>query len=423
MGNRHVHGDSAPKRRRQILLWRWLALRSRKTEILVAVELYLEEIGKTYSPAARALAAVTLRVTPGEWLALVGPSGCGKTTLLRVIAGLEPPSSGQIIIDGQCVNDVPCHERGVAMLVQRPALIPQQTVRHNLRWAWTLRQSWRLLFGTDRRRDEELVRVARVLDLERDLDRPIQQLSGGQQQRVALGRCLLRQAKLCLLDEPLGHLDAPLRTELRRQIRSLAQELRVTTIHVTHDPEEAFSAGDRVAIMQQGLIVQADAPAEIRHFPMSRFVTELVHQGNGGMNLLGGRICPDGIDTFFENAFGRWPISSQILHNLRESLFQGENSHAGEGKVHIMMGIAASEVRGGGELGGDEDVRFALPVQQQEHSAAGNWLIAADARGRWIGRAASDERFHRGQVVMMAFSMARAFWFDNVTGRTLVVPT
>src|SRR5262249_41990404 len=235
-----------------------------------------------------------------------------------------------------------------------------------LRLAWTLRQSWRLFFGTDRRRDEELLRVARVLDLERDLDRPLQQLSGGQQQRVALGRCLLRQAKIWLLDEPLGHLDAPLRTDLRRQMRSLAQELCVTTIHVSHDPEEAFSVGERVAIMQQGLIVQADAPAQIYRFPMSRFVAELVHQGNGGVNLLGGRLGRDGIDTYFENAFGRWPISAQILHHLRESLFRGKNSHASEEKSHIMMGIAAREVRCGGEWGGDEDVRLVLPVQQQE---------------------------------------------------------
>jgi multiple sugar transport system ATP-binding protein len=399
------------------------SIRAGTSRGLVAAELSVEEVKKTYPPALPALQAVTFRVAAGQCLALVGPSGCGKTTLLRVIAGLEQPTSGRVRIDGQCVNDVPCHQRGVAMLAQRPALSLRLTARQNLRWEWTLRQSWWLLVGAKRKCDEELLRLARALDLENDLERPVQELSGGQQQRVALGRCLLRQAKLRLLDEPLGHLDAPLRTELRRQLRSFACESRVTTIHVTHDPEEAFNVGDHVAIMQRGGFVQMDEPARIRRFPASRFVSELVHQGRGGMNFVAGHISRNGIDVYFENAFGRWPVSKQTLLRLRELFYTDENSRAIQGKANIMMGMAAGEVWCGRELAGEDHVHFVLPVQQEEFSGAGNWLIAADARGRWIGRCASDERFRPGQIVMMGFSMARAFWFDNVTGRTLLAPT
>ena len=226
-------------------------------------ELRLDHIGKRFQPARQVLQDVSFTVPAGECLALVGPSGCGKTTLLRIIAGLEQPTTGSVHIDGQSVNHIPCHLRDVALMFQRPALVPNRTVRQNLRWAWSLRDPLSFLRSTSEPREQELLRIARLLDLEGDLDRPIQQLSGGQQQRVALGRCLLRRAKICLLDEPLGHLDAPLRSELRRQIRMLAKELHVTLIHVTHDPDEALAVGDRVAVMHEGRIVQIDEPEQL----------------------------------------------------------------------------------------------------------------------------------------------------------------
>ena len=387
----------------------------------MSVELHLEAVSKTFAPTRRVLNDITLRVAPGECLALLGPSGCGKTTLLRIIAGLEQSTSGLIHLDRQCVNDVPSHRRGVSMLFQRPALLAQKTVRHNLHWAWSLREPWTLFFGMNRQRNEELLRVARLLDLDKDLDRPVQQLSGGQQQRVALGRCLLRKAKLWLLDEPLGHLDAPLRTELRRQIRSLAQEFQVTTIHVTHDPEEALSVGDRVAVMQDGLLVQVDEPAKMKRVPASRFVAELVHHASGGLNVLAGQICREGMDTYFENAFGRWPISVQVVQDLRESLYLGDNFHASDGKVHIMMGIAVSDVRcGSARSAVVDEVGVDLAVQRQECSVSGTTVIAADARGRWIGRTGVEESLRQDQAVTMVFSMRQAYWFHSVTGQTLV---
>jgi ABC-type sugar transport system ATPase subunit len=389
----------------------------------VSVELRLDSVCKSFAPPTLTLKDVTLTVAPAECLALIGPSGCGKTTFLRLIAGLEQANSGDITIDDQRINDVPCHRRGVAMLFQRPALIPQQTVRRNLRWIWTLRHPLRSLFGGNRDRETQLLRVASLLDLDKDLDRPVQQLSGGQQQRVALGRCLLGNAKLCLLDEPLGYLDAPLRLQLRRLIRALAREFQMTTIHVTHDPEEALAVGDRVAVMQDGVIVQIDEPAKLRRFPANRFVAELVHHHEGGLDFLAGSIVRDDVDVYFENVFGRWPMSLQSLAALRESLYLGENFHASSGKVDMIIGIAIRDVRTGSDVHAEDgEVSLRMTVSEWECTAAGNWVIAANKRGSWIGRAVASERFERGQAVTMAFSMDRAFCFDSLTGRTLIAP-
>jgi ABC-type sugar transport system ATPase subunit len=391
--------------------------------VQVSVELRLDSVCKSFEPPTLTLKDITFTVAPGECLALVGPSGCGKTTLLRVIAGLEPAASGEIAIDNQAVNDVPCHRRGVAMLFQRPALIPQQTVRRNMRWPWTLRRPLRSLFNADCVHEAQLLRVARLLELDQVLDRQVQQLSGGQQQRVALGRCLLGDAKICLLDEPLGHLDAPLRLQLRRQIRALMREFQMTAIHVTHDPEEALAVGDRVAVMQAGMIVQIDNPEKLRRFPANRFVAELVHHQDGGLNILNGSIVRDDVDVYFESGFGRWPMSLQILAALRESLYLGENFHASSGKVDITIGIAVRDVRSGADVcAGDDEVSLAMTVSDLECTAAGDWVIAANERGSWIGRAYGDERMERGQAVTMAFSMDRAFCFDSLTGRTFLAP-
>ncbi len=387
--------------------------------MLMSVELHLEEIGKTFAPARQVLHQITFTARAGECLALIGPSGCGKTTLLRLIAGLEQLSEGEIRLGGRCVNLVPSHRREVAMMFQRPALVPQRTVRQNLRWAWSLRESWAHLFG-DGKHAGELLAVARMLDLERDLDRPVQQLSGGQQQRVALGRCLLRKAKICLLDEPLGHLDAPLRTDLRRQMRAALRQQGLTTIHVTHDPEEACAVGDRVAVMQGGRIVQIDAPAALLRMPKNRFVAEIIHQPFGGLNVLSGEISREGMDTFFDCAFGRWPVSALKVTELHEMFFQCENPNAA--KIHVALGIAARAVRCSTERCLDEElIHLAVPVLEQEVTPAGTWIVGGDARGRWIGQAA-NERFSRGQGMTMTFSMQQAYWFDHATGRTLAAP-
>ena len=399
------------------------------------VELELVDVSKTFAPARVALDQVSFTLTPGECLAILGPSGCGKTTLLRVIAGLEAPTSGEIRFNGARVNDVVPHRRRVAMHFQRPALIPQHTVRRHLRSAWTFGSLWPWRSSP---REAELIQMAHRLGLANDLDRPVGQLSGGQQQRVALGRCLLRPAKIRLFDEPLGHLDAPLRVELRRLLRALIEEHRATTLHVTHDPDEAMALGDRIAVLNDGALVQLDKPERLMQAPANRFVAELMHQPSGGLNVVAGFVRQDGLDTYFENPLGRWPMPAQTISALHESLqsskilqgaadsanlVEAKNFEAQTEKVPIIVGIAANDVRCTSQLvRSDEDVCLQLPMQTEERSLTDTWVLAGH-EVRWTGRPEADERLERGQVVMMTFSMSRAYWFDALTGRTLVAPT
>jgi multiple sugar transport system ATP-binding protein len=405
------------------------------------IKVEVEKLCKHYAPHIVALDDVTLSVAAGECLALLGPSGGGKTTLLRLLAGLEEASEGEIRFDGEVVNDVPAHRRGVAMMFQRPALLPARTVWQNLRWNWELAEPWlpmRRVLGGDRGREEELGRVARLLGLEQELDRPVGQLSGGQQQRVALGQCLLRKTKVCLLDEPLGQLDAPLRTGLRRAIRQFAREEGVTLVYVTHDPEEALAVGDRVAVFRHGRLIQIATPRQMRQGPRDQFVAELIYQNIGGLNLLAGNIRQDGLDTFFENAFGRWPMLATTVSGLHQALQDSAILHASDDanpgsdknfrtdmrKSPIIIGVPAIDVHCTTAVtASEEDVRLRISYRDQECGWKYNWILGASEQGQWVGRADDNERFEQGQTVTMIFSMTQAFWFDGATGRTLLTPT
>ncbi|HEU5071456.1 MAG TPA: ABC transporter ATP-binding protein [Verrucomicrobiae bacterium] len=216
--------------------------------------------------AITAVAGVDLRVTDGQLLTLLGPSGCGKTTLLRLIAGLETPDGGTIVIADMNQADVPPERRDVAMVFQTLALFPHLTARQNLAFGLTLRR----LPAPEI--EAEVATAAQWLGLTDCLARRPAELSSGQRQRVALGRALIRRPKVLLLDEPFANLDAPLRRELRRELRRLQRELQLTTLLVTHDQAEALALGDQVAVMNQGRVEQVAAPAELRAQPASEFV-------------------------------------------------------------------------------------------------------------------------------------------------------
>lgn len=214
----------------------------------------------------------------GEFVALLGPSGCGKSTTLRLIAGLEVPTSGTILLDGRDITQAPSAKRGIAMVFQSYALFPHLSVAQNITFGLSVR-------GESRRAQaEKLAQVAPLLGLEQLLDRRPAQLSGGQQQRVALGRALIAEAPICLLDEPLSNLDATLRTEMRSEIRSLQRRLGITMIFVTHDQTEAMSMADRVALLNEGRIEQYDTPEMLYARPASTFVAGFI--GAPPMNLL-----------------------------------------------------------------------------------------------------------------------------------------
>jgi multiple sugar transport system ATP-binding protein len=240
----------------------------------------LEGVGKTYPNGHVAAQALDLEILDGEFMVLVGPSGCGKSTALRMIAGLETPTVGRVVIGDKDVTALPPQERDIAMVFQSYALYPHMTVRQNLAFGLRMRGVARDV--SDRRVDE----AARALALEPVLGRKPAQLSGGQRQRVALGRAIVREPKVFLFDEPLSNLDAKLRVETRAELARLHRRLRATVVYVTHDQEEAMTLGSRVAVMLDGFLQQVAPPMELYRRPANRFVAGFV--GSPGMNFLPG---------------------------------------------------------------------------------------------------------------------------------------
>ena len=245
----------------------------------------LVHLAKVYPNGARGVDDVTLEAADGELLVLVGPSGCGKSTVLRLIAGLEEATSGEIRIGDTVVNDVPPQGRNVAMVFQDYALYPHMTVRRNLEFPLRMRNAARAEIG------QRVATVARQLDLEPLLERLPKQLSGGQRQRVAMGRALVREPAVSLLDEPLSNLDAKLRVDVRAEIAELQERTKTTMLYVTHDQVEAMTLGQRVAVLNAGRLQQVASPRELYDHPASAFVAGFI--GNPPMNLLPGRLLPD----------------------------------------------------------------------------------------------------------------------------------
>ncbi|MGD0484631.1 MAG: ABC transporter ATP-binding protein [Gemmatimonadales bacterium] len=238
----------------------------------------LAHLTKRFGADAPALDDLMLDVAPGEFLVLLGPSGCGKTTVLRLIAGLEEPSGGDIAIDGVRVNDLPPKDRDVAMVFQNYALYPHLSVRENIAFPLVMRRTPK---AEARRRVEE---VSAALGLTSLLARRPAQLSGGERQRVALGRAIVRQPKVFLFDEPLSNLDAKLRVQMRAELVRLHRRLGATMVYVTHDQVEAMTMGQRIAILHRGVLQQVGTPAEIYARPANVFVAAFI--GAPGMNVI-----------------------------------------------------------------------------------------------------------------------------------------
>jgi multiple sugar transport system ATP-binding protein len=239
-----------------------------------------DEVDKIYDNGVQAVFDLTLGVNDGEFLVLVGPSGCGKTTALRMVAGLEEISGGTLSIGGRVVNDVSSKERDIAMVFQNYALYPHLSVAENIAFGLRLRKAPKSVIN------ERVTWAAKLLDLTPYLDRKPKELSGGQRQRVAMGRAIVRNPQVFLMDEPLSNLDAKLRVQMRADIANLQRELGVTTIYVTHDQVEAMTMGDRVAVMSNGRLQQVDAPQRLYDRPENLFVAGFI--GTPPMNLLEG---------------------------------------------------------------------------------------------------------------------------------------
>jgi multiple sugar transport system ATP-binding protein len=248
-------------------------------------EVKLINVSKIYDNNLIAVKDINFTVNDKEFVVIVGPSGCGKTTTLRMIAGLEEISRGELYIDNVLVNDVPAKDRDIAMVFQNYALYPHMTVFDNMAFGLKIRKL---------PKDEIKKRVheaARILEIEHLLDRKPKQLSGGQRQRVAVGRAIVRKPKVFLFDEPLSNLDAKLRVQMRTEISKLHQRLEATIIYVTHDQVEAMTMGDRIVVMKDGVVQQIDTPLNLYNKPINKFVAGFI--GSPAMNFIEGKIVLD----------------------------------------------------------------------------------------------------------------------------------
>jgi len=245
-------------------------------------EVDFNDVDKIYDNGVQAVFDLTLRIEDGEFLVLVGPSGCGKTTALRMVAGLEDISGGTVSIGGRVVNDLTPKERDIAMVFQNYALYPHLNVADNIAFGLRLRKTPKTIV------DERVHWAARLLGLTPYLDRRPKELSGGQRQRVAMGRAIVRQPQVFLMDEPLSNLDAKLRVQMRAEIARIQRDLKTTTIYVTHDQTEAMTMGDRVAVMRKGELQQMDTPQKLYSDPANLFVASFI--GSPSMNLVDAQV-------------------------------------------------------------------------------------------------------------------------------------
>ncbi len=274
---------------------------------------------------------VDVEIKDGEFMVFVGPSGCGKTTTLRMIGGLETVSSGEILIDGKVVNSIAPRHRDIAMVFQNYALYPHYKVFDNIAYPLRLRKT------PKEEINRRVTEVARMLDVERLLDRWPRQLSGGERQRVALGRAIVRNPRLYLMDEPLSNLDAKLRVQMRREIIRLQRVLGTTTIYVTHDQVEAMTMGDRIMVLRNGQIQQVGEPETLYNAPANMFVAQFI--GSPAMNLFDGRLEATDQGLSLVSSLSRFVLPSQIVARL------APDGASAPGPRQVKWGIRAEDIR------------------------------------------------------------------------------
>ena len=397
----------------------------------------MDNVTKVYPNGALGVADLELTIEDGEFLVLVGPSGCGKSTALRMVAGLETVTSGELRIGDRVVNDLPPKERDIAMVFQNYALYPHMTVEQNIGFALKLAK---LPKAEIQKRVRE---AARTLQLEDWMHRKPGQLSGGQRQRVAMGRAIVRDPAVFLMDEPLSNLDAKLRVQMRAEIAKLQRDLKTTTIYVTHDQIEAMTMGDRVAVMREGRLQQVAAPEELYAEPANLFVAAFI--GSPSMNLLDGTVAVDGgtaTVSLGEQALTLpGPVMAarpglaelhgrSVVVGIRpEHLTDASRAPAGEvldgatlrGEVELREALGSElllHVRTDCHPAMTEDVRTVVgdvdqaAIEALERQAAGGGAIV-------VARFDAHSSARVADPVVMAVDVARVQFFDPATGDRL----
>ncbi|MBP1907788.1 multiple sugar transport system ATP-binding protein [Paenibacillus turicensis] len=356
----------------------------------------LEHIYKTYPGADKATVIdVNLDIADKEFLVLVGPSGCGKSTTLRMIAGLEEISDGKLYIGDRVVNDVAPKDRDIAMVFQSYALYPHMNVYQNMAFGLKLRKVKKEEI------DQRVRDAAKILDIEHLLDRKPKALSGGQRQRVALGRAIVRDPQVFLMDEPLSNLDAKLRGQMRAEITKLVKRLETTCIYVTHDQTEAMTMGDRIVVMQDGIIQQAASPEELYNQPRNIFVAGFI--GSPTMNFVNGNIIEEGSSIYFKS------------ENLKVEIPQGKAAVLKDyvnGK-EVILGIRPEDIHEEPVfLEGSPNSIFTASVDVTENLGH-EMLLYLNSNAPLIARVDGRSNTRQGDTVKLAIDMNKVHVFDK----------
>jgi len=357
-------------------------------------EVLLQHVSKKYEKQGNAVEDFNLSIQDKEFLILVGPSGCGKSTTLRMIAGLEEISEGELWIDGKKMNAVSPKERDIAMVFQNYALYPHMTVYDNMAFGLKLKKLPKQVI------DEKVRHAAGILGLEDLLQRKPKALSGGQRQRVALGRAIVRDAKVFLMDEPLSNLDAKLRVQMRAEITKLHQNLQTTTIYVTHDQTEAMTMATRLVVMKDGKIQQIGKPKDIYERPENMFVASFI--GTPSINFFHG-IFSDG-NIQIDHATFYLPEDKRQL--LRANHYTNKE---------IVIGIRPEDIR----QGQSNENSFITKVDIAEYMGAETLVYVCLANHELIAKIETNTELVPGKEIALTIDLAKAHFFDKDTGNRI----
>ncbi|MCE1190325.1 MAG: sn-glycerol-3-phosphate ABC transporter ATP-binding protein UgpC [Ignavibacteria bacterium] len=362
-------------------------------------EVILRNVFKTYEGGNTAVKDVNIHIQDKEFVVLVGPSGCGKSTTLRMIAGLEEISSGELLIDGKVVNEVSPKDRDIAMVFQNYALYPHMSVYENMAFGLKLRK-----FPKDEI-DARVKEAAKILDLEQYLERKPKALSGGQRQRVAVGRAIVRKPKVFLFDEPLSNLDAKLRVQMRTEISRLHHQLEATMVYVTHDQVEAMTMGDRIVVMKDGIVQQIDTPLNLYNFPGNKFVAGFI--GSPSMNFISGTLVKEGTLQFIsENKTLTIQIPAAIEAKLQNST----------GKK-VWMGVRPEDFH---QVQIEEGKKFEAKLEVVEPMGNEIYLYFPVDGVQFTARIPSREKPNPGSVKELYIDTTKLHFFDAETETALL---
>ncbi|MEV4094987.1 ABC transporter ATP-binding protein [Streptosporangium saharense] len=396
----------------------------------------LSKVDKIYAGGVKAVNGLDLEIKDGEFMVLVGPSGCGKSTALRMIAGLEDISGGEISIGGRVVNHLPPKDRDIAMVFQNYALYPHMTVEENLAFGLKLRKMPKAEIS------KRVNEAAKMLGLEQYLKRKPAALSGGQRQRVAMGRAIVREPQAFLMDEPLSNLDAKLRVSMRASLNTLHDRLGVTTVYVTHDQVEAMTLGDRVCVLRDGLLQQVDTPQNLFDSPVNLFVAGFM--GSPSMNLVNAELVRGDGGAFVAFAGLRLPVPNQsfsdkpgldqwigrkVILGVRPSDFDDAIAANGAPGNWSRLQVRAEVTE---ELGSEINVLFLIdapPVQHQDTVAAADagedeetTLPLVGDKSLWTARVNSRSHVRPGQNIELVVDTHNLHFFDPVSGLSIGHP-